>query len=241
MTYLNWGVLDALDGAAFRKAYPYPWVNPTGALTEEGRAALMASMPEMGLFTKMFGVARNYGQEPHDRYELLDRKGLPLSGSWRDFHTELSSPRYRAFIARMFDRKDFVIRFQWQYAVRGCSVSPHCDGLRKIGSQLFYFNDPTDWDAAWGGATLVLDDEGKLDYRSAPDFGAFAGEIPAQSLGNTSFIFARGDHAWHGVRPLASPEGKVRRLFSVVIDRKKPLGERLKEHVLKAFKPARPA
>lgn len=232
MTYLDWEALDDLDDENFLSTRPFPWINPEGVLTEAGRAELYASMPDVSLFRRMFGVTRNYGQAPHDRYELLYREDLPLSPAWRAFLGELSGPRYAAFVRRMFRRDDFTIRFQWQYATRGCSVSPHCDGTRKIGSHLFYFNDADDWDPAWGGATLVLDDAGKIGYESAPGFEDFVREIPAQTTGNRSFLFERGDHAWHGVRPLACPESAMRRIFSAVIDRKPTLLERAKESLL---------
>ena len=121
-------------------------------------------------------------------------------------------------------------------ATRGNSVSPHCDGLWKIGPQLFYMNDSGDWDPAWGGSTLVLDDEGKMDYRSAPAFEAFAREIPAKSRGNYSFLFARGDHGWHGVRPLTCPEGKFRRMFAAVVDRRPTFKDHAREWILSRFK-----
>ena len=70
MTYLNWDALDAVDAEKFRSAKPYPWANPKGTLTEEGRAALIASWPGFALFKRTFGMARNYGQQPHDRWEL---------------------------------------------------------------------------------------------------------------------------------------------------------------------------
>ena len=239
MDYIDWKVLDAIDGQAFRATKPYPWVNPTGTLTPEGRAALLAEQPDFKLFKATFGLARAYGQKPHDRYELRYDPSLSLPKPWKEFIAELSGRRYAQFVARLFGRKDFTLRFEWQCASRGCSVSPHCDGLRKIGSQLFYLNTPEDWDPSWGGATLVLDDEGKLDYRSAPEFEAFAREIPAATVGNRSFIFARGDHAWHGVRPLTCPEGKMRKLFAAVVERKMPLRTRIKERLMTLFAPRR--
>ncbi len=235
MEYLNWKALDAIDPARFRGADPFPWVNPAGALTEEGRSALLAEMPDHGLFTPTFGMERAYGQKPHDRFELRYRPDLALPEAWREFIAELSGKRYRRFVGRLFGRKDLSLRFEWQAAGRGCSVSPHCDGLRKVGAQLFYLNDPEDWDPAWGGATLILDDEGKFDYRTAPDFDDFPRSYAAESIGNRSLIFARGDHSWHAVRPLTCPEGKMRRLFTAVIERKMPLRTRIKERVLGFF------
>lgn len=235
MEYLNWKTLDAIDGLAFRSAKPFPWANPEGVLTEEGRAALLAEPPDFKLYRATFGMERAYGQKPHDRYELRYDPSLPLPNPWKGFIAELNGKRYANFIGRVFGRRDFTLRFEWQTAGKDCSVSPHCDGLRKIGAQLFYLNDRENWDPAWGGATLILDDEGRLDYRSAPDFDAFPREIAAESLGNRSLIFARGDHSWHAVRPLMCPEGKMRRLFTAVIERKMPLRTRIKDRVIDLF------
>jgi hypothetical protein len=235
MEYLDWKILEVVDGGGFRATKPYPWMSLAGALTEEGRRSLLSAMPDSGLYRATFGMERAYGQKPHDRYELRYDPSLPLTRPWKEFIAELSGKRYARFVERVFGRRDFTLRFEWQSAGKGCSVSPHCDGLRKIGAQLFYLNDAADWDPTWGGATLVLDDEGKMDHRSAPDFDAFPREIAVEAIGNNSLIFARGDHSWHAVRPLTCPEGKLRRLFTAVIERKMPLRTRLKESALRFF------
>ncbi|MEK7545963.1 MAG: 2OG-Fe(II) oxygenase [Patescibacteria group bacterium] len=235
MGYLDWEVLDGVDAAAFRTARPYPWVNPAHALTDEGRKALRSELPATELFRATFGMERAYGQRPHDRYELRYDSSLTLPKPWKDFIAELSGARYRRFVESFFGRSDIVLRFEWLFAGRGCSVSPHCDGLRKVGAQIFYLDDPEEWDRAWGGATLVLDDDGKMDYRSAPDFDDFRQEYAVESVGNRSLIFARGDHSWHAVRPLACPEGRMRRLFTVVVERKMPLRTRIRERLMRFF------
>ena len=124
MTYLNWTALDAIDDAAFRAAKPYPWVNPEGTLTDEGRRALIAAWPDFALFTKTFGMARNYGQQPHDRWELRHDDALPIPEPWKAFIAELRSTRYRDFIRRLYRRSDFELRFEWHMATHGNSVSP---------------------------------------------------------------------------------------------------------------------
>jgi len=57
----------------------------------------------------------------------------------------------------MFGRDSLSLTLHWHYAPRGCSVSPHCDAVRKLGSHLCYFNTEEDWDPSWGGQTLLLD------------------------------------------------------------------------------------
>jgi hypothetical protein len=109
-------------------------------------------------------------------------------------------------------------RFHWHYTPSGSDVSPHCDARREHGSHLFYFNSEEDWDPAWGGATLALDDGGRLDYNSAPPLEAFDNIIEFNSIGNYSALMKRTDHAWHAVRPIQCPEDRMRRIFIVVVN-----------------------
>jgi hypothetical protein len=97
-------------------------------------------------------------------------------------------------------------------------VSPHCDARHKIGSHIFYFNTEEDWDPSWGGETLILDDGGRFDRRSAPRFDEFDRVITAPALGNCSLLFARRANSWHGVREIRCPEGAYRKVFIVVLN-----------------------
>ena len=87
---------------------------------------------------------------------------------------------------------------------------------REHGSHLFYFNSEEDWDPAWGGDTLVLDDGGEMKFESAPALEDFEAEIAANSIGNQSLIFQRTKHSWHAVREINCPEDRLRRVFIVV-------------------------
>jgi len=98
-------------------------------------------------------------------------------------------------------------------------VSPHTDARRKIGSHIFYFNTPEDWDASWGGQTLVLDDGGRMRAHSEPKAGKFREVAASQILGNQSFIFKRTEHSWHAVNPIKCPPDRMRKVFIVVINR----------------------
>jgi hypothetical protein len=130
----------------------------------------------------------------------------------------MRSDPYRNEIARLLGAKKVEFRFHWHYTPSGCDVSPHCDAAREHGSHLFYFNSADDWDPAWGGSTLVLDDGGRLDYNSAPDFDEFDAAIECKSIGNYSSLMLRTDHAWHAVRAINCPEGAMRRVFIVVVN-----------------------
>lgn len=218
MFYLNLERLQAIDAADFRARSPYPWINPTGLLTPEGYAQLLATAPEVSLFTFIANRQRRDGQPSHDRYSLDYREDLPIADAWHEFVEELKGPEYRRFLKRMLGRGSFTIGFHWHYTPNGCSVSPHRDAKRKLGSHIFYFNTDADWHPDWGGQTLVLDDAGRLASGSRPRFEDFERTIAGEALGNTSFLFANRDNAWHGVREISCPEGAYRKVFIVVID-----------------------
>jgi hypothetical protein len=218
MSYLDLERLNAIDPEVFRSQKPYPWINPEGLLTDEGYAALVERLPAPGLFQRVFGKARKFGQRSHDRFALEYREKLALPQPWNDFLGELRGPGYRRFLERMFGRGSFRVRFHWHFAPNGCSVSPHCDSWLKLGSHIFYLNRSSEWDPAWGGETLVLDDGGRFSHRATPDFEDFERIIPARCQDNMSFLFRRTSHSWHGVREVHCPEGEMRRVFIVVID-----------------------
>jgi hypothetical protein len=216
--YLNFEKLEAIDPAEFLSRSPYPHANPQGLLTDEGFARLLNNMPDISMFEKIFNYRRLGGQEPHNRYALEYRPGMPVPEPWQEFIAELRGDRYRNAMERLLDAKKIEFRFHWHYTPNGCSVSPHCDSKREHGSHLFYFNSESDWDPAWGGETLVLDDGGKLDFESAPALEDFKAEYACKSIGNYSMFFQRTDHAWHAVREIKCPEDKMRRIFIIVIN-----------------------
>ncbi len=218
MTYLDFDRLAGVDVEAFRNTRPYPWMNPQGLLTDDGFRRLVETLPDPALFTKVFGMARSHGQYPHDRLSLDYREDLPIDQAWHDFVDELRGPQYHKFISRTFQRRKFLLNFHWHYTPNGCSVSPHCDATRKLGSHIFYFNTGQDWDPSWGGETLILDDNGRFERKSAPKFEEFDKVIAGQAIGNRSLLFARNEKSWHGVREIHCPEGKYRKVFIVVVN-----------------------
>ena len=216
--YLNFDVLESIDTGRYRAQKPYPWISRDNIFTEEGYQALRQNMPDISLFEQSTGYRRVAGQAPHDRYSLEYSEDVVVPEPWQAFIAELRSDRYRDAIARLFNAKNPEFRFHWHYAPRGCSVSPHCDSRREYGSQLFYFNTEEDWDAAWGGQTLVLDDGGRMNFKTAPTFEDFDRIISCPSMGNVSSILARGDHGWHGVKEITCPQDKMRMIFIVVVN-----------------------
>jgi hypothetical protein len=218
MTYIDFDKLSAITAEEFNAARPYPHINPHGLLTEEGYRRLLDNMPPLELFEQSFGYERRAGQAPHDRFSLEYTPETPVPAPWKAFIDELCSDAYRNEIARLLDAKKPEFRFHWHYTPSGADVSPHCDARREHGSHLFYFNSEDEWDPAWGGATLCLDDGGRLDYNSAPALEEFDGILEFDSIGNYSAIMKRTDHAWHAVRPINCPEDHMRRIFIVVVN-----------------------
>lgn len=223
MPYLDHDRLAAIDAQTFRAARPYPWLNPEGLLTAEGYERLVAYLPEQRDFTPSFGKPRAYGQRSHDRFFLEYGADVPVAQDWHDFISELQGPGYLDFLARLLGTRAFALSFHWHYTPRGAAISPHCDARRKLGSHIFYFNTEQDWDPAWGGQTLILDDRGRFARNSAPRVEDFDAVVESDAVGNRSLLFARGTASWHAMRPLQCPEGHLRKVFIVVITRRGPL------------------
>lgn len=221
--YLNPAVLDRIDPLQFRAQQPYPWINPQHFIQDERFRELLASMPDISQFRAFFGKQRKYGQGSHDRYVLDYERGMVLSETWREFVEELCGERYRKFVCSLLNVSDVRFRFHWHFTPNGGEVSPHCDSKGKIGSQIFYLNTDEDWQWDWGGETVVLDDEGRIEPENAPAFEDFAAEYPAETRDNRSLIFGRQGNSWHGVRRINCPEGHYRKVFIVVFEEHRPL------------------
>jgi hypothetical protein len=216
--YLGIDRLEAIDPREFRSRSPYPWANPENLLTPTGYRALLENMPDVSMFERKFGKERRADQTPHDRYSLEYVEGMAVPQPWEDFIGELRGDRYRNAIAQLFDARDPEFRFHWHYTPPGCSVSPHCDSQRELGSHIWYFNAEDEWDPSWGGDTLVLDDGGRFKPDSAPAFEDFDRIIACRSEGNRSAIIERSERGWHGVREVTCPQGHLRKVFIVVVN-----------------------
>ncbi len=216
-TFLNYELLEAIDPQEYRAQLPYPWVNPYGLLHEEAYHCLLNAMPEQSLFMPTFGRSRKNGQKSHDRFTLKYRDELTLPNPWEEFLTELRGKTYQEFLGKLLPSSSFELDFFWFYTPDGCSISPHCDHKNKLGAHLFYFNSVDDWNEEWGGETLILDDGGQIERKSAPDFSAFTTSIPSHSMGNYSLLFSRTPNSWHGMKEIHCPEDRLRRVFMVAV------------------------
>ena len=221
--YLNKQAMEAIDPRTFRAEKPFPWVNPQDFILPDRYQELLDSMPELSKFHASFGVERKHGQASHDRYVLDYEEGMELSEPWEDFILELRSDSYRHFVARLLNVSSVRFRFHWHFTPNGGEVSPHCDSITKIGSQIFYLNTEEDWDHSWGGETVVLDDGGKIETGSSPEFDDFIAEYTAETRGNRSLIFGRRGNSWHGVRRINCPEDRYRKVFIVVFEESRPV------------------
>jgi hypothetical protein len=218
---LNYDAISEISHEVFQKQRPYPWVNIQGTLTDEGFKQLRGTLPNVSLFEKKVGIKRAHGQGYHDRSILHYRPGLPLSEPWREFINEIRGRGYESFIRRMLALpagKRIILTMEWYYAWQGCGVAPHCDARRKVATHIFYFNTEADWKTDWGGSILIMDDEGRLKAHSGPTFDDLKVVAALDPRGNGSLLFMRTEHSWHGVRPLESPPGPLRKLFIVTIN-----------------------
>lgn len=220
MQYLDYRRLEEIDPAGFQARKPWPWAETLGLLTEDGFEKLRQSLPDVSLFQRRFGEERKGGQVPHDRYSLEYTPDVAgqIREPWREFIQELRGDRYRAAMRTLLGGNKIEFRFHWHYTPASCAVSPHCDAAREHGSHIFYFNTEEDWDSRYGGQTLVLDDGGRFHDREAPAFEDFASTVSIENIGNRSFLFARRDNGWHGVRAIECPEGSLRKVFIVVVN-----------------------
>ena len=222
MQYINSHRLRELNSAEFRQQQPFPFMNIQSFLTDEGFRELCQNLPPISMFHKEFGKKRGYGQDSHDRWVLQYRDGLDIPACWQAFIDELKSPAYSRFIRQMYalsPSDQFVFTMHWHMAPAGCSVSPHVDASRKQGSHIFYLHERETWNPEWGGQTVVLDDGGRFPVHSSHPFEDFREVAASNILDNQSFIFERTDNSWHGVRPIACPDGQLRKVFIVVINR----------------------
>ena len=178
MTYLDLQRLEREDDCAFRETRPYPWLAAEGLLSDEGYRRLVTNLPAVSSLEPFFGVKRAHGQQPHDRYVLEYRDDVDVPAPWHELVEELRGPAYTRFLRRMFGRGRLTLTFHWHYAPNGCSVSPHCDSVRKLGSHIFYLNTAGDWRPEWGGDTLILEDNGRLDRNTlAPSNAALVRQV----------------------------------------------------------------
>lgn len=218
MEYLNRESIQSLSSKDFKDRKPYPWLQINNILTADGYELLRRTLPPIELFERQVGVPRPHGLAPHDRYLLHFRTDTRLEQPWREFIDELKGPVYKTFLRQMLGVHTFIPTFEWYYTWEGCGIPPQCDAPRRLATQLFYFNTEEDWQPAWGGQILILDSKERFSPDTEPGFEQFNVSASVEALGNGSLLLQRTPHSWHGVRPLACPPDKLRRLFIVTVN-----------------------
>lgn len=204
------------DVARFRRRRPFAWLAQSAFVRPEFFAALRDDFPPLALFEHHAGRPRGW-QRPHDRYYLAysDAVRPSLGAAWRRLIDELLQPPFITYLARMLGGMP-RLRFAWHRSYRGCEVSPHIDSAEKLGTMVFYCNDSSDWNAAWGGDTLILGTPRVGNPR--PDFPDFEKRIAVPALETQCLLFRTSDRSWHGVERLTCPESHFRKTFHVIAE-----------------------
>jgi 2OG-Fe(II) oxygenase superfamily len=220
MEYLNRESFARVSSESFRKEMPYPWVSIEDSLTPEAFDRLRETFPDVSRFDGRTGMGHGNRDAHLGRAILSYRPGVQVPQPWKEFVAELQGGFYESFLRRLFGlapEQQPSLTAEWHYAWQGCSISPHCDARRRLGTHIFYFNTEADWDSKWGGEILILDDLRRFQSQSAPTFADLQTAAVIDPRGNGSLIFQRTDHSWHGVLPLESPPERLRKLFVVTV------------------------
>lgn len=198
---------------------PFAWHRYEALVKPDRFAALREEFPDVEQFRHDVGRQRMDGRRPHDRHLLAwdEEVHQRLSPTWRSFLDELRGEAFVDYLTTALGQKPARVRFDWHRSYRGCEVSPHPDAANKIGTLIFYCNTPEDWDAAWGGDTLLLGDLQRATNK--PDCDDFASVTPVPMLATQCFFFRRSDHSWHAVAPLQCPDGVYRKTFHAIAER----------------------
>jgi hypothetical protein len=209
----------------------FPCARIDGLLSKDAFQALHDEFPGEHLFERHAGLARRFGQRPHDRsYLELDGsiyhpdESSPqgavaldsLPDPWRRFLLDIRASGYLDRTARVLGSRNYRVRFAWHIASAGHDVSPHRDAREKIGTHLFYFN--REWIDSWGGQFTCL--SGKKTWAMNPERSDFANAAAFLPAGNTSILFRNTPNAWHAVSRLTCPADMKRRVFNIVYYRR---------------------
>ncbi|WP_394426063.1 2OG-Fe(II) oxygenase [Streptomyces sp. SGAir0957] len=192
-------VTEALAGARLRTR---PWSH---AWLDQALAPRLAQELARSFDTLALAPCAQY--EGDKTYRMATR---PLAvddpdswpgGPWPELLSTLTSPAYRAQMARLTGIDLAGARLSvnlWEYA-GGDWLSPHVDKAEKIVTQILYLSDG--WTRADGGELLVLD--GRDATRPTAAHPPLLG---------TSAVLVRSDASWHAVRspaPTAPPRRSV--------------------------------
>jgi hypothetical protein len=234
--FFNLPILESFSAQEFNKTKPFPNHLFKKILLPEAFNELYNHFPCLDLFEKHVNKPRGKsGQRPHNRYYLAFEKSIyhknDQSGSgvakieqlpkvWQDFVREVQTfEPYQEFLRRSLNLDEYVIRYAWHVGETGSEVSPHCDSFDKIGTHIFYFNTSADWEVEWGGSILALG--GKRTAKTNPDISDFETVESFDIRDNSSFLFKNTADGWHATEVLTCPPNHYRRLFNVIVQKRK--------------------
>lgn len=152
---------------------------------------------------------------------LCDARGAAGRKPWRNY-TRLPVSNNPLHYWRSEPMKT---TFQISMLPPGTVVQPHRDAPRKLVSLMLYFADP-DWRDEWGGSTEFYEplDPKRAKQWTATERVSFEALKPIRSAAfrpNRLAGFVRSDTSWHGVNPVACPEGRGRKALLVNLKRLK--------------------
>lgn len=152
---------------------------------------------------------------------LVDARGALARRRWvNDTHRSASNNPLRYWL-----REPMKTTFQLSVLPPGKTVDPHLDAPRKLVSLLFYFADP-DWRPEWGGATefyVPVDPERARGFAPTARVGFEEMKLVRETAFRPNRLagFVRSPTSWHGVRPIACPEGRGRKALLINLKRLK--------------------
>lgn len=117
------------------------------------------------------------------------------------------------------------INFQFGRMHPGAFLTPHKDGVPKIVTLIFYMS-PKDWEPSWHGGTSFYQvpfREGTCDLSNV--YYAFDDVTRIDELAfrpNRMVGFVKSRRSFHGVAPVACPNGRTRDSFIVNVNRAIP-------------------
>jgi len=194
------------------------WLPVSDFLTNEALQTLTQDFPSMDLFDHQ--PHRNLGVTYNGRWVLDSVKHAAkmelIPESWRKFRAYLSDPNgpYYKEVSQKLGI-EFDVRFEWHQSEAGFEIGPHTDNPRKWATHILYFHSVNDWDARWGGETLVL--LGNKGDEFTPNYEDFREQVSIPFLGNKSFFLITKPDSYHAVKKLCTPPGIFRKTLNIIL------------------------
>lgn len=176
-------------------------------------AELIASSP---LWASMTDAVRSdeflKDAEAFLRPSLVRARGVAGLKKWRNYNV---SHRSVPIIERLVD-----VPCEFSLMPTGAHFYPHTDKPEKLVSFLLYFAEPN-WESNYGGATdlyRVKDAKHDRNWSNRPvSFDAVDTVFRSEFRPNRLLAFVKTRNSYHGVSPVTSPDGMLRKSFNFSI------------------------